>query len=139
MGLSSATDKQKEAAWRVEFEALGEQSVLKNVKQGAIRNEAKRQAAFCWLSEQAQLRDRREAWAAELAWLALLCVNCGGTYRRPGYVDCAPLKPLAASRRLGQRQRLFWVIPIFIHSHAAGGSCEDNRIFNAILSVRGVA
>jgi hypothetical protein len=91
MGLSSATDKQKEAAWRVEFEALGEQSVLKNVKQGAIRNEAKRQAAFRWLSEQAQLRDRREAWAAELAWLALLCVNCGGTYRCPGYVDCAPL------------------------------------------------
>jgi hypothetical protein len=71
MGLSSTTDKQKEAAWRVEFEALGEQSVLKNVKQGAIRNEAKRQAAFRWLSEQAQLRDRREARTAELAWLAL--------------------------------------------------------------------
>ena len=74
-----------------EFEALGEQSVLTNVKQRAIYNEAKRQAAFRWLSEQAQLRDRREAWAAELAWLALLCVNCGGTYRCPGYVDCAPL------------------------------------------------
>jgi hypothetical protein len=71
LGLSSTTDKQKEAAWRVEFEALGEQSVLKNVKQGAIRNEAKRQAAFRWLSEQAQLRDRREARTAELAWLAL--------------------------------------------------------------------
>jgi hypothetical protein len=27
MGLSSTTDKQKEAAWRVEFEALGEQLV----------------------------------------------------------------------------------------------------------------
>jgi hypothetical protein len=71
LGLSSTTDKQKEAAWRVEFEALGEQSVLKNVKQGAIRNEAKRQAAFRWLSEQAQLRDRHEARTAELAWLAL--------------------------------------------------------------------
>jgi hypothetical protein len=42
MGLSSTTDKQKEAAWRLEFEALGEQSVLKNVKQGATYNEAKR-------------------------------------------------------------------------------------------------
>ena len=72
MGLSSATDKQKEAARRVEFEALGEQSVLTNVKQGAIYNEAKRQAAFRWLSEQAQLRDRREARTAELAWLALV-------------------------------------------------------------------
>jgi hypothetical protein len=61
----------RKAAWRVEFEALGEQSVLKNVKQGAIRNEAKRQAAFRWLSEQAQLRDRREARTAALAWLAI--------------------------------------------------------------------
>jgi hypothetical protein len=43
----------------MEFEALGEQSVLKNVKQGESYNEAKRQAAFRWLSEQAQLRDRR--------------------------------------------------------------------------------
>jgi hypothetical protein len=34
LGLSSTTDKQKEAARRMEFEALGEQSVLKNVKQG---------------------------------------------------------------------------------------------------------
>ena len=71
MGLSSTTDKQKEVAWRIEFEALGEQSVLKNVKQGAIRNEAKCQAAFRWLSEQAQLRDRREARTAGLAWLAI--------------------------------------------------------------------
>jgi hypothetical protein len=71
MGLSSTTDKQKEAVWRVEFEALGEQSVLKNAKQGAIYKEAKRQAAFRWLSEQAQLRDRRQARTAELAWLAL--------------------------------------------------------------------
>ena len=47
MGLSSTTDKQKEAAWRVEFEALGEQLVF--VKQGAIYNdEAKRQAASPW-------------------------------------------------------------------------------------------
>jgi hypothetical protein len=67
LGLSFTTDKQKEAGWRVEFEALGEQFVLKNVKQGATYNEAKRQAAFRWLSEQAQLRDRREA-TADLAW-----------------------------------------------------------------------
>jgi hypothetical protein len=53
LGLSSTTDKQKEAAWHMEFEALGEQSVLKNVKQGVTYNEAKRQAAFRWLSEQA--------------------------------------------------------------------------------------
>ena len=58
MGLSFKTDSQKEAAWRMEFEALGEQSVLKNVKQGAIHNEAKRQVAFRWLSEQARLRRR---------------------------------------------------------------------------------
>jgi hypothetical protein len=69
LGLSFTTDKQKEAAWRVEFEALGEQFVLKNIK-GAIYNEAKRQAAFSWLSEQVQLRDRRER-NAELAWRAL--------------------------------------------------------------------
>jgi len=36
MGLSSITDKQREAAWRVEFQALGEQLVFENVKQGAI-------------------------------------------------------------------------------------------------------
>ena len=71
MGLSSTTDKRKEAAWRMEFEALGEQSVLKNVKQGSTYNEAKGQAAFRWLSEQAQLRDRREARTAQLAWGAL--------------------------------------------------------------------
>jgi hypothetical protein len=54
LGPSSTTDKQKEAAWRMEFDALGEQSVLKNVKQGATYNEAK--------------RDRREARTAQLAW-----------------------------------------------------------------------
>ena len=54
----------------MEFEALGEQLVLKNVKQGATYNEAKRQAAFGWLSEQAQLRDRRVARNADWAWLA---------------------------------------------------------------------
>jgi hypothetical protein len=70
LGLSFKTDRQKEATWRMEFEALGEQSVLKNIK-GAIYGEAKRQAAFRWLSEQAQLRDRREARNADLAWLAL--------------------------------------------------------------------
>ena len=62
MGLSSTTDKQKEAAWRVKFEALGEQLVFENVKQGAIYNdEAKRQAALRWLAE----RDR----TAQLGWL----------------------------------------------------------------------
>jgi len=55
----------------MEFEALGERSVLKNVKQGDTYNEAKREAAFRWLSEQTQLRDRREARNADLAWLAL--------------------------------------------------------------------
>jgi len=44
MGLSSATDKQKEAGWRVEFDALGEQLVFGNAKEGASYNgEAKRQ------------------------------------------------------------------------------------------------
>jgi hypothetical protein len=70
LGLSFKTDRQKETAWRTEFEALGEQSVLKNIK-GTIYSEAKREAAFRWLSEHAQLRGRREARNADLAWLAL--------------------------------------------------------------------
>ena len=71
MGLSSTTGKQKETAWRMEFEALGEKSVLKNVKQGGAYNEAKRQAAFRWLSEKAQLPDRRGTRTVQLAWAAL--------------------------------------------------------------------
>ena len=70
MGLSSTTDKQKEAAWRVEFKALGEQLVFQNVKRDAIYNdEAKRQAALRWLSE----RDR----TAQLAWLAFFAAIAG--------------------------------------------------------------
>ena len=70
MGLSSTTDKQKEAAWRVEFEALGEQSVFRNVQRSAIHNyEAKRQAALRWLSE----RDR----TAQLGWLAFFVAIAG--------------------------------------------------------------
>ena len=68
MGLSSTTDKQKEVAWRVEFEALGEQLVF--VKQGAIYNdEGKRQAALRWLSERARF--------AQLAWSALFVAIAG--------------------------------------------------------------
>ena len=71
MGLSSITDKQREAAWRVEFQALGEQLVFKNVKQGAIyNNEAKRQAALRWLSERARLAQL--AWGAFLAAIAVV-------------------------------------------------------------------
>jgi hypothetical protein len=52
----TATPEQ-EAEWRAEFEKLGELLVYDNVKQGAIYNdEAKRQAAFRWLSEQARSR-----------------------------------------------------------------------------------
>ena len=70
MGLSSTTDKQKEAAWRVEFEALGEQLVFRNVQQGAIyKNEAKRQAALRWLSERAR--------TAQLAWGAFFVAIAG--------------------------------------------------------------
>ena len=70
MGLSSRTDKQKEAAWRVEFEALGEQLVFTNARQGAFYNdEAKRQAALRWLSE----RDR----TAQLGWLAFFVAIAG--------------------------------------------------------------
>ena len=70
MGLSSTTDKQKEAVWRVEFEALGEQLVFKNARQGAIYDdEAKRQAALRWLSE----RDR----TAQLGWLAFFVAIAG--------------------------------------------------------------
>ena len=78
MGLSSTTDKQKEVAWRLEFEALGEQLVFENVKQGAIYNdEAKRQAALRWLSEQARLRNRREVRTTQLAWWALFVAIAG--------------------------------------------------------------
>jgi hypothetical protein len=70
LGLSSTTDKQKEAAWRVEFEALGEQLVYRNVQRGAIYNDdAKRQAALRWLSE----RDR----TAQLGWLAFFVAIAG--------------------------------------------------------------
>jgi len=70
LGLSSTTDKQKEAVWRVEFEALGEQLVFKNARRGAIYNdEAKRQAALRWLSE----RDRN----AQLGWLAFFVAIAG--------------------------------------------------------------
>ena len=70
MGLSSTTDKQKEAAWRVEFKALGEQLVFEKVKQGAIySDEAKRQAALRGLSE----RDR----TAQLGWLAFFVAIAG--------------------------------------------------------------
>ena len=70
MGLSSITDKQREAAWRVEFQALGEQLVFENVKQGAIyNNEAKRQAALRWLSERARL--------AQLGWAAFFAAIAG--------------------------------------------------------------
>ena len=70
MGLSSITDKQKEAAWRVEFKAVGEQLVFQNLKRDAIYNdEAKRQAALRWLSE----RDRN----AQLAWSAFFAAIAG--------------------------------------------------------------
>ena len=70
MGLSSTTDKRKEATWRIEFEALGEQLVFEKVKQGAIySDEAKRQAALRWLSE----RDR----TAQLGWLAFFVAIAG--------------------------------------------------------------
>ena len=71
MGLSSITDKQREAAWRVEFEALGERLVFQNVKRVAVYNdEAKRQAALRWLSE----RDR----TAQLAWWAFFLLAIAG-------------------------------------------------------------
>jgi len=70
MGLSSITDKQKEATWRVEFGALGEQLVVQNVKPGAIySDEAKRQAALRWLSEW----DR----TVQLAWMAFFAAMAG--------------------------------------------------------------
>jgi hypothetical protein len=70
LGLSSITDRHKEATWRAEFKALGEQLVFQNVKRGTIYNdEAKRQAAIRWLSE----RDG----TAQLAWLTLFAAIAG--------------------------------------------------------------
>jgi hypothetical protein len=74
MGLSSITDKQKEAAWRVEFEALGEQLLFQSVKRvGIYNNKAKRQAALRWLSE----RDRtaQRAWLAFFAAIAAVLIS----------------------------------------------------------------
>ena len=77
MGLSSTTDKQKEAAWRAEFRALGEQLVFKKIKQGAIYNdEAKRQAALRWLSERA--RPAQLAWGAFFATIAGVLISIIG-------------------------------------------------------------
>ena len=77
MGLSSTTDKQKEAAWRVEFEALGEQLVFKYAKRCAIYNDqAKHHAALRWLSE----RDRREmrTWSVLFVGIAAVLITIIG-------------------------------------------------------------
>jgi hypothetical protein len=77
MGLSSTTDKQNEAAWRVEFRALGEQLVFKNVQQGAIYNNgAKHQAALRWLAERARLAQL--AWGAFFAAVAAVLISILG-------------------------------------------------------------
>jgi len=74
MALSSITDKQKEAAWRLEFEVLGEQLVFENIKHGAIyNNESKRKAAFRGLSERDRLWDR----TAQFAWCAFFVAIAG--------------------------------------------------------------
>ena len=58
----------REAEWRAEFERLGELLVYDNVKQGAIYNdEAKRQAAFRWLSDEARKRRARETQSLHIA------------------------------------------------------------------------
>jgi hypothetical protein len=58
-----------ESAWHAEFERLGELLVYDNVKQGAIYNdEAKRQAAFRWLSEQAKERRTRQRQTLRVSW-----------------------------------------------------------------------
>jgi len=60
---------EKEAEWRVEFERLGELLVYENAKKGAIYNdEAKRQAALRWLSDQARSRHDREVRTLQVAW-----------------------------------------------------------------------
>jgi hypothetical protein len=57
-----------EAQWRAEFERLGEVQVYDNVKQGAIyNNEAKRQAAFRWLGDEARARRTREVQTYQYA------------------------------------------------------------------------
>lgn len=61
-----------QAAWDAEFERLGELLVYDNVKQGAIyNNEAKRQAAFRWLAEQARKRRAREMQTLQVSWWTL--------------------------------------------------------------------
>jgi hypothetical protein len=62
------TGSADEASWRAEFERLGEMQVYDNVKQGAIYNdEAKRQAAFRWLGEQAHACRVREVQTYQYA------------------------------------------------------------------------
>jgi hypothetical protein len=68
----------KEAEWRAEFERLGELLVFDNAKQGAIYNdEAKRQAALRWLSEQARSRRNREKWTLKVAWWTFFAAISG--------------------------------------------------------------
>ncbi len=66
----------QETQWRAEFEGLGEQQVYDNVKQGAIYNdEAKRQAAFRWLGDEARKRREREQntyWYARWTFYAAI-------------------------------------------------------------------
>jgi hypothetical protein len=77
MGLSAITDKQREAAWRAEFEALGEQLIFQNTKRVAVYNdEAKRQAALRWLSE--RNRTAQVAWWAFFAAIGAVLISIIG-------------------------------------------------------------
>jgi hypothetical protein len=71
--MGAVMNETKEAEWRAEFEGLGELLVYDNARQGAIYNdEAKRQAALRWLSEQDRSRRKREVRTLQVAWWTLL-------------------------------------------------------------------
>jgi hypothetical protein len=68
----------KETEWRAEFERLGELLVYENAKDRAIYNdEAKRQAVFSWLSEQARSRRSGEKWTLRVTWWTLFAAIAG--------------------------------------------------------------
>ena len=95
MGLSSTTDKQKEAAWRVEFEALGEQLVFKNARQGAIYNDEAGGASLAF----------RTGPDRPARMVGVFCGDCGGACQHHCFVSGARLSLALTASRLGYELR----------------------------------
>jgi hypothetical protein len=66
----------QEAEWRAEFEKLGELLVYDSFRE-VYNDEAKRQAALRWLSEQARSRGKREARTLQVVYWTFLVAVAG--------------------------------------------------------------